>query len=443
MRNYKYYEPASKLSSLITALLSALFYYLSTEDASLKEKLSGIIVNLFINYFMAKNSIDFESTLIDNKKTYQAIAYPFFAALLYTPQTIIAYRDGEADNKILAFSSAVATMLSGSTLNMNSLKGLVDFTQGDIIPHFKKASVEAWEVRKNTLRNLEILLERVRFSNYKAFELQSMIGANEKNTEALIRIAFLLAESTKKTSYLKKSLPKKLLKLAPQLTIATTMVLGSFGYNCATEAALRTYFFSDSPQTAASFALLLMSCLFILNIKAAFMLVSAIINITSSIIKYGKLPNNCHLGGTPLKLLTCCSPLIALMLTSFSGFIATNLYNKHCSSSQLHFLRFPYANDVIDYSTRVFNGTYAEIAIINAEKNHIRHSSNNENDRSFLEVMDTLQNFRDAIKIMPANLLQDSLNELGENCLRLADPFLFENLQARDLEEARLLPGMR
>lgn len=69
MRNARYYRPIKISASLATTVLAALFYYLNTTEGGLKEKISGIAVNLFVNYFMAETSIDFEASLIDDLKS--------------------------------------------------------------------------------------------------------------------------------------------------------------------------------------------------------------------------------------------------------------------------------------------------------------------------------------------------------------------------------------
>ena len=374
-------------SSSVISLLSGILFFETTKNAETYQKVSTITANIIINFLAAKNSIDYLIKLYRNSE-YKKCAFIFIlASAMYTPQVLISILESPYKIGFTIFA-AIAAFLSGSALYTYSLIGLGNFLL----------------TLKNELRiRLPYIFYRLtgelnREDFYRYQKLISNVGVFEKNTidrntesgsnhEKLISaltnfIPYLNENDTRisMTSYFIIAI-----KIFTQVILSLVLLYSTLGYTCGAEKSLRKNL-HFSANLAVSTSNILMSCMYILNIKAGFTLTSSLIKFVSDCLRSKKKSNNAmNTLSTPLisrtlvseveafentgsqnkweKIINTGIVLASILIGSCSGASAKNLYTTTCPQSKMKGIIFDGGSTFVYYSECADNAIYVAISL--------------------------------------------------------------------------------
>ena len=374
-------------SSSVISLLSSILYLETTKNAEIYQRVSTISANIIINFLAAKNSIDYLIKLYKNSEYKKGLFIFILASAMYLPQVLISILESPYKIGFTIFA-AIAAFLSGSALYTYSLIGLGDFLvtqKNDLrirLPyHLYKLTGELnrddFYRYQKLISNLDIFVNNVIHRNPES----------ESNHETLIASLtnFTPNLNENRTSFSVFSCLIMTIKFFIQVLLSLVLLYSTIGYTCGAEKSLReNLHFSDDLAMIASNILML--CMYILNVKAGFTLLSSLfeyavncfksknesdnsvdsisVPITSgnlvseaetleSIEKQNKLKN----------IISICVSLASIFIASCSGASAKNLYTTTCPESKMKAMMFDGGSTFVYYSECADNAIYVAISL--------------------------------------------------------------------------------
>lgn len=418
---------------------SAVFYHQTTEGAKAIDEAGAIVPNTLMNFLMALISIDYLRSCAEDKKHLKLVVSLAVSLLVCSAPTIISAHKAKSKSAFMSAFAPMATFSSGLILSLTALEVLYGFFMQTALPlarrtalSYKRDAAEKialYKARDTTLRNLSILSKRLQVADISAFHFTEM-----NTEEQTLALAFSLIETIKNpVPATQPGLFKKSLTLVAQTGLSAAMLTGSIGYTYAVETALTEYLGADYPALMASLALFMMSCQLMLNIKAAFMLVTAAMQVMDTIASYRKLPNALSLGGSATFLL----PLIlGPLLACRSGLTAQRLYNNNIDRTIMP-IQFPNLDVVIYWVTCAFNMVYVAKSLHRIKNAYI--SWKDQKADAFLELNENIADFIGKIEALDVSTLPEFLQSVGPTASRLIEADLFPGVVSEEGERRLLL----
>ncbi|OGT41339.1 MAG: hypothetical protein A3F13_01380 [Gammaproteobacteria bacterium RIFCSPHIGHO2_12_FULL_40_19] len=163
------YELLTLFSAMMIGIMSVIFYWGTTQNAPADRRVGSISNNFWQNFFVAKVSIDYLVQLLKEKKWIPFILMPLLAGGAYAPQIIIAIQNSQSSAASKSFNG-ISTFLSGAVMYAYSLIELFAFYQ-----KIKNHLLHKTHTDRIEIHNLEITLQRLRFSNPQTDSTRSCV----------------------------------------------------------------------------------------------------------------------------------------------------------------------------------------------------------------------------------------------------------------------------
>jgi len=170
-----------------------------------------------------------------------------------------------------------------------------------------------------------------------------------------------------------------------------------------------------------------------LNIKAAFMLVSAATEVLDTVTSHKKLPNGLSLGGNATLLLPL---MLGPILSCRSGLTAQRLYDNNIDQTAMP-IRFQNLNVLIYWVTCMFNAVYVSKSLHYIKNVCVRKQ--NPTADAFLILNEKLDDFIKRVKVMDVNTLPEFLEGVGPTAHKLIEGNLFPGVVSEKEGERRFL----
>jgi hypothetical protein len=414
------YEAVTGFISVVVGGLGVPFYIEATAKASWKDEASSIAANVLGIILFTKGSLDYLYDLIQKGEYAKATGIVLAAAVLYSPQVLIAIMESNASAGWTVFA-AIATGLSGSFTSAYAVAKIPEMYQSAksaVDATFCSKATDGQKTEKeNILANLQAMLDRVRVSDYAdIFKNEEMTNLTRQN---LLDRAMDLAKTAPQRCVENAGYLPAIAKGGLGFAFVGLLLFGTlYSYGCGTEASLREDF-KAPPMMAFLAGLVLLSFQYLLNVTGGFGVASGVVD-TLSLPNYKRaLPNEKILGGVAGLALSFAAPILGVLSASFSG-RPTLEFSETCNtnSSVLKPTLSP-INDgltalmpylpqdgreyghVADYSSRFFNAIFAAMFFYWVQTFAVSRFGSN-NDKNYLFVMSELEKLIALVDKTPA-----------------------------------------
>lgn len=435
------YEAVTGFIAAVVGGLGVPFYIEATAKAGWKDQASSITTNVLGIMLFTKGSLDYLYGLIQKREYGKAVAVVIGAAVLYSPQVLIAIMESNASLAWTIFAAA-ATGLSGSFTSayaVAQIPAMYQSAQAAIAEGFCSQATPPQKMDKeNVLANLRLLLDRVRVSNYA--EIFKDKDIKTLTRQELLDLAVKLARTAPQPCVENAGSMPSVARGMLGFAFVGLLLFGTlFSYGCATEASVRQDF-KLSPMVAflAQFALL--SFQYLLNVTGGFGVARGVVD-TLSLPNYKRfLPNEKTVGGAAGLAVSLAAPILGVGASAFSG-RPTFEFSQTCDSSAVQpslsiinrFLTWvmPFMpqdgrayGHVADYSSRFFNAIFAAKFFYELQKLGVTRFGSTD-DKNYLFVKNEIESLIALVEKTPADkvkdlFMPDDLEAVGAAVTRVA-----------------------
>ena len=328
----------------------------------LRDIASGVLINLLLNKFAAKESINNDILLYQQKEFRQLLTVTLVALICAAGQAFIAYCDADGNLKL---PSAFATEVGIAVLSALSLaqleKLVVDHALLFRARRFLGKTTEAdnylVDIRNHVLSNLQFMQAVLRKSNIRSLNptassaLQAILNLDGKINPVL-------------------NLPAPLRYVGAAFTLISSMIVSAtllfciLAYMCATDISFQKYLpgMKHSHQASMWLAIASMFPPALLAIIAGFNFVSTVSDLLVTRVVHGRFPNDMTLGKGIY--VAGISALLTALIASFSGQTTADLLQT-CPKSLMgvFMLVNTFTSSLARISSSTFNWYFAVQAV--------------------------------------------------------------------------------